>query len=355
MESKFMKYIIYQTVNKVNGKLYIGVHKTKDPNVFDGYIGNGIKVGCHLKNPKTTFQYALKKYGYSNFIRTTLYVYETADEAFAKEAEIVDLKWVRSDNNYNIVVGGKSGGYTKVLYQFDYSGKLIKTWDACFEAIEYYGCHHLRFTHAIRDKRSAFESYWSYSPTIDVTQYKRSRNRIECYQFDLEGNLLHTWPTTHAALETLHLSKASLYGAITSQCIYKKSYWTFDKDSIYDIIKRDKLFNRKSRTIGQYDINHNLICEYINKKTASKDSHVKYSLIDESIKTGCLVDNKYYFSYICVLNNPGTKIKQFDKDGNLVKIWDSVSQCLKEHPKCREVLKGIRSHTHGFTFEYFTE
>ena len=79
-----MKYIVYQTVNKVNGKLYIGVHKTENPDVFDGYIGNGIKIGYQLKNPKTAYQYALKKYGYDNFIRTTLYIFNSAEEAFAK-------------------------------------------------------------------------------------------------------------------------------------------------------------------------------------------------------------------------------------------------------------------------------
>ena len=36
-----IKYIVYITINLCNGKLYIGVHKT-NPDVFDGYIGNGI-------------------------------------------------------------------------------------------------------------------------------------------------------------------------------------------------------------------------------------------------------------------------------------------------------------------------
>ena len=36
-----IKYIVYITINRCNGKFYIGVHKT-NPDVFDGYIGNGI-------------------------------------------------------------------------------------------------------------------------------------------------------------------------------------------------------------------------------------------------------------------------------------------------------------------------
>ena len=50
-----MKYIVYCTTCIENGKIYIGVHKTEDPDVFDGYIGNGIKVGYFIKNPKTAF------------------------------------------------------------------------------------------------------------------------------------------------------------------------------------------------------------------------------------------------------------------------------------------------------------
>ena len=50
-----MKYIVYCTMCTENGKIYIGVHKTKTPEEFDGYIGNGIKVNWNIKNPHTAF------------------------------------------------------------------------------------------------------------------------------------------------------------------------------------------------------------------------------------------------------------------------------------------------------------
>ena len=90
-----MKYIVYQTVNKENGKLYIGVHKTENPEIFDGYIGNGIYVGYSLENPKTVYQHALKKYGYKSFIRTVLFTYDTVEEALKKEAELVTPEFVK--------------------------------------------------------------------------------------------------------------------------------------------------------------------------------------------------------------------------------------------------------------------
>ena len=88
-----MKYIVYLTKNKksvVNGlnKIYIGVHQTEDPNIFDGYLG----CGCYVNQPstymypKTPFQYAVKKYGVNAFERTVLFIYDNEDDAY-KHAE----------------------------------------------------------------------------------------------------------------------------------------------------------------------------------------------------------------------------------------------------------------------------
>ena len=92
-----MKYIVYKTVNLVNNRFYIGVHKTTTDE-FDGYFGSGVLI-----------QNAIKKYGEENFQRITLFEFDTPEEAFLKESEEV----VTIDINplsYNIAKGGV--GYT---------------------------------------------------------------------------------------------------------------------------------------------------------------------------------------------------------------------------------------------------
>jgi hypothetical protein len=85
------KYIVYLTINVVNLKIYIGVHKTNTPYEFDGYLGCGVKVNATLKNPTTPFQYAVKKYGSKNFKRHTLSIFDTKEEAYNLEKQLVTL------------------------------------------------------------------------------------------------------------------------------------------------------------------------------------------------------------------------------------------------------------------------
>lgn len=91
-----MFYILYQTTNLVNGKTYVGKHKTADLN--DSYLGSG----------KLLLQ-AIDKYGAENFSREILFVYQTEDEVNAKEAEIVTEDFCKQNDTYNLCVGGRGG------------------------------------------------------------------------------------------------------------------------------------------------------------------------------------------------------------------------------------------------------
>ena len=83
------KYIVYQTTNLINNKIYIGVHVTNNSEKFDGYLGCGININSpyFILHPKTPFQYAVKKYGTDAFKRTTLKVFNTKEEALKLENE----------------------------------------------------------------------------------------------------------------------------------------------------------------------------------------------------------------------------------------------------------------------------
>ena len=99
-------YIVYETTCLINGKKYLGVHHRED----DAYLGSG-----------NLIKKAMKRYGKKSFVRKTLHKYATAEEAYAKEREIVTEEVVNSPLYYNLVVGGKGSSTTGLKNTKDYS------------------------------------------------------------------------------------------------------------------------------------------------------------------------------------------------------------------------------------------
>lgn len=91
-----MKYTIYQITNAINGKIYIGCHKTDDIN--DGYMGSG-----------KILHRAYEKYGVENFAKKILHIFDTSEEMFDNEMTLVDESFVARQDTYNIKEGGLGG------------------------------------------------------------------------------------------------------------------------------------------------------------------------------------------------------------------------------------------------------
>jgi group I intron endonuclease len=89
-------YYIYEIINLVNGKTYIGQHITQD--LEDGYIGSG-----------KALKSAIKKYGRSSFKKEILAFANGPVSLNFMERCLVPLWWAELPTNYNMMEGGHNG------------------------------------------------------------------------------------------------------------------------------------------------------------------------------------------------------------------------------------------------------
>lgn len=163
-----MKYIVYLTINLVNGKIYIGVHQTNTEK-FDGYIGCGVDIfrPATIKYPKTPFQCAVKKYGFDNFKRITLAIFEKEEDAYKLETALVNKIFVQRPDTYNLALGGKfhPDALQKKVYMYDLNGNYEKEFEGVNEAARAININAVNGSHisrAIKQGTAYYQHQWSY-------------------------------------------------------------------------------------------------------------------------------------------------------------------------------------------------
>lgn len=271
-----MKYIVYKTTNLINNKIYVGVHRT-NPDINDGYIGCGVTKKDQKKKIKG-FPKAVAKYGYSNFKRETLFEYPDTEEgmkaAYAKEAEIVTLEFIKRKDTYNLTVGGQFTVYTKLkkeIAQYTLEGKFIRTWDSIKEAEEALNLHSIS-SNLINRSKYCGNFQWKYYTGDESDIEPVTTKEKSVYQFDLQGNLIKRWKSiSEAAKQFKNFNSAKV--AIGNNCNGRTNqslgfYWSFKN-------KFEFKTNQHYSAVAKYNDAGEFIESYTSIKEAADSNNIK--------------------------------------------------------------------------------
>ena len=362
------KVIVYLTVNTKNHKVYVGVHKTSSPDKFDGYLGCGIsrrRPSC-LLNPKTPFQYAVKKYGFDAFRRVIIKVCDTYEEALKIESIIVDEKFVNSKFTYNIALGGGNPSDCSIpCYKYDLKGNFVNEYNSVKEASE---IMNLKFptsiSTAITNKTPSCGFLWSFDKVdkLDISDYYISNYNNKkniVYLYDLNGNYVKEYESFNAATKDLGGKVSDLSLAIKSKYKFRGQYYaSLEKLDSFPIpvLKR----HGKNDPIYQYEINGTFIKEWKNVKTVKE--YFNTTKITDSLISG-RTHQGFQWSYTKMdrlpdLSNKGgraRKVGRYDDDGNLLEVFNTMTECQKQYGNVGKVLKGVVEKCKGFRFKYLEE
>lgn len=359
MENNF-KYIVYQTINIINNKIYIGVHKTKDPNKFDGYIGNGVNINwpSSFMNPKYPFQMAVKKYGTSNFRRSILYIFDSKEEAFDKEKELVNLDFVNRKDTYNCILGGSIRPlyyYRNKVYQYDIHGSLIKEWNDVFDIASFFGIWKESVYSAINNKNRLMGFYWSYETSIDITNFSNPNKSRKVYKYNKDGKCIEIYDSIQQAAKINNYKACNLYNRIKESSLTKGNYYSFE---LFDIFTPISLKCLKDKIIYVYSENGDFEKAVPYKEIKSYLKITSNKSITTAIKSKSLINSKqlrlekYDSIEPYVKTNKSKTVVVYNTSGEFIGEYESINKVCRElnldNSCVNRVLRGVNKTTKGY-------
>lgn len=332
-----MKYIVYQTINTINNKIYIGIHKTKDPEIFDGYIGCGVLINSpsSYMNPYTPFQYAVKKYGTGAFKRSILKVFDTAEEAFKLESEIVTSDFIKRKDVYNSALGGGGGNQVLVpVNQFDLNGNLIKEWNSITEASEFLGVWHNAIYRAMKYKGSCKKFLWSSEKVIDIKEFNTNTGTV-CYKYSSEtGKCVEIYNSLSEAAILNNTLLSTMERAVKGG--YRIGDFYYSTKLLEEYNGKPKV-SLKNKILYVYNLNGDFIIELKNSTEICNFFNIKTT---QPITTSIRLERPYkewQFSFtkedslpkVISKKNIKKRVGRYSLGGDLLEEFDSIEQARK--------------------------
>lgn len=353
-----MKYIVYKTTNKVNNYIYIGVHKTANPDIFDGYIGCGvnIKIPYTYEHSKTKFQQAVKEFGFSNFYRETLAIYDTPEEAYELEGIIVNEDFLSRNDVYNMILGGVINRVEGIkVFQYNANGYYMREYDSYESAARELNVQGSSVRRAVLYKYRINEYYFNTDKVdkIDTSLYNTNL-KVKVFRYLKGGQFDEEFESYNDAARNSDSSPSNIRSAtLTGYCVKDKYYFSFIKSDTYD---KARSLQIRTREVHKYNKEGTYIESYQTQEEAERKN--PFSNITKAIKLKSLDENGFMWSLekLDFFNCPKCKrrkVGEFDDNGNLVKVWDSARQCAREvGGAVQNVLNGKYSKHKGKIYKY---
>lgn len=360
-----MKYIVYETTNLVNNKIYIGVHKTVNPEKFDSYLGCGVlsTQPNTYNHPKTHFQFAVKKYGPHNFRRKVLAVFDTLEEASNLERELVNEEFLARDDVYNMILGGVNDNFYIVVpcYQYDLEGNFIKEYESIRAAAITMNCHNSLIEHAISLKTKGKGFFWTNTKydKLDISTYNLGLNhQIPLYVYSKKGDLIAEYPNQTKTSEALGITVSTIKNCRIFGILYKDKYYFCEvKDDNYS---KARIRYIESRPVSKYNgETGEFIQAYNTQLEAEMDN--PYSNISKALKQKSVCKGGFLWSleklskYSATRKREKRKVGKYDLEGNLVKLYESATAAEKENgTSVWKVLSGTNKTHKGHMYKYLS-
>lgn len=334
-----MKYIVYLTTNLVNKKIYIGVHKTENPDVFDGYIGNGVYINqpYSYNHHMTPFKYAVKKYGCKNFFRKTIKVFDIKEDAYKLEEELVNQDFLKRSDVYNICLGGDGSPEYSPIYQFDLDGNYLKEWPNMIEAAEFFGISGTAISNAIRFKSASAKFFWSKETKINISEYHQPISGTICYCYDSSSRkLINIYNSMTEASKALNIHIVSIQKAMA--CGVKAGNYYFSPKLLDEFIVRPTV---KLNSVTLYV--YTLAGEYIKALTSVSEMLDFFNMkntcnIQKALKSGrpckgyqISTEKVDFLSPVEDKRNIKKRIAKYSITGELIKEYNSITEAQKEN------------------------
>lgn len=363
-----IKYIVYCTTNLINGKIYVGVHKT-NPEIWDFYLGNGVYANnkATYERSQYAFQRAVKKYGPKNFKRSIIkefpYTEQGEEEAFYLEADIVNEEFLKRPDVYNMALGGKIGRQVVQripCYQYDSDGNFIKEYKSYNDASKELNRNLRTIQRAIKDKIKCAGYYITnvkYN-ILDITKMHNYEgyNCIPVYQYSSSGQYDCCYDSINDASRVLGIHSANISRAIKLGTICNDKYFS---DFFSPEYRQAKTIKITSSEIHQYGLDGKYIASYKNMQEAKNKLGIKSNIYNAiKLKQTCggfqwsfeKLDN---IAPIKPKSGRPRRIGKYDKNWNLIKEYKTLQECKNENGSgLIHVLQGRDEFAKGFRYKY---